>query len=77
MKNLSRREFIKLSGTVAAAGLLTGCGGGATPTHGPPNSSKRNDGNGHESAPNVNNAGDDRPPKRHDTQPRERLWSRH
>jgi hypothetical protein len=32
MKNLSRREFIKLSGTAAAAGLLARCGGRATPT---------------------------------------------
>ena len=31
MKKLTRREFIKLSGTVAAAGLLAGCGGGAAP----------------------------------------------
>ena len=32
MKKLTRREFIKLSGTAAAAGLLAGCGGRATPT---------------------------------------------
>jgi uncharacterized protein (DUF362 family) len=31
MKKLTRREFIKLSGTVAAAGLLAGCGGCAPP----------------------------------------------
>ncbi len=31
MKKLTRREFIKLSGTVAAAGLLAGCGGCAAP----------------------------------------------
>jgi hypothetical protein len=31
MKKLTRREFIKLSGTAAAAGLLAGCGGSAAP----------------------------------------------
>jgi hypothetical protein len=32
MKKLTRRQFIKLSGTATAAGLLAGCGGRATPT---------------------------------------------
>ena len=31
MKKLTRREFIKLSSTAAAAGLLAGCGGCAAP----------------------------------------------
>jgi hypothetical protein len=31
MKKLTRRQFIKLSGAVAAAGLLAGCGGCAPP----------------------------------------------
>ena len=31
MKKLTRREFIKLSGAAAAAGLLVGCGGCAAP----------------------------------------------
>jgi uncharacterized protein (DUF362 family) len=32
MKKLTRREFIKLSGTVAAAGLLAGCGVASRPS---------------------------------------------
>jgi hypothetical protein len=32
MKKLTRRQFIKLSGTVAAAGLLAGCGVAAKPS---------------------------------------------
>jgi hypothetical protein len=32
MKKLTRRQFIKLSGTVAAAGLLTGCGVASKPS---------------------------------------------
>jgi hypothetical protein len=32
MKKLTRRQFIKLSGTVAAAGLLAGCGVASKPS---------------------------------------------
>ena len=34
MRKLTRRQFIKLSGAAAAAGLLTGCGGCAAPKPG-------------------------------------------